>query len=243
MNVEHNTFSRNQFIHGCRAGLPIAFGYLPIAVAFGLLANSAGVPASVSILMSFLVFAGASQFVAINLLSLGTSFGEIILTTMILNLRHLLMSASLSQRIPQETPRKWLALIAFGITDETFTVASLREEAKLTPWFLIGLNLVSFSAWNLGTWVGVFFGATLPSSIQSAMGIALYTMFIGLLIPSVRQSFSILVIALTAAGVHSLLHWLPIFGGLSTGWNIIIATMIAALFGAMFYSEEVDHDA
>lgn len=239
MNSNHTTDPRSQFFNGCKAGLPIALGYLPIAVAFGLLANSAGVPASISMLMSLIVFAGASQFVSINLLSLGTSVGEIILTTLILNLRHLLMSASLSQRIPEGTPRKWLALIAFGITDETFTVASLREESKLTPWFLIGLNLISFSAWNVGTWVGVFFGAALPPSIQSAMGIALYTMFIGLLIPSVRKSFPVLVIALIAAGVHSLLHWLPFFAGLSTGWNIIIATMIAALLGAALYSEEV----
>ncbi|HBX23048.1 MAG TPA: branched-chain amino acid ABC transporter permease [Desulfotomaculum sp.] len=228
------------FYHGVTAGLPVALGYIPIAITFGLLANAAGVPNHVSIMMSLLVFAGASQFVGVSLLAAGVTHWEIVLTTFILNLRHFLMTASVSQRIRQGTSKKTLALTAFGVTDETFTVASLRREPELSPAFVLGLNMVAFSAWNIGTWIGVFLGAGLPASLQASMGIALYAMFIGLLIPSMRDSRAVLLISLLAAGIHSLLQWLPPLHGLSTGWTIIITTVLAATAGALFYPERSD---
>jgi len=228
------------FYNGVAAGLPVALGYIPIAITFGLLANAAGVPNHVSIMMSLLVFAGASQFVAVNLLAMGVTHWEIVLTTFILNLRHFLMTASVSRRIQRGTPKNIMALIAFGVTDETFTVASLRREAELSPAFALGLNLAAFSAWNAGTWAGIFLGAGLPASLQASMGIALYAMFIGLLVPSMRGSRQVLVISLLAAGIHSLLHWLPPLNGLPTGWSIIITTVLAAAAGAALFPERSD---
>lgn len=228
------------FLKGMAAGLPVALGYIPIAVTFGLLANAAGIPNHVSIMMSLLVFAGASQFVGVSLLAAGVTHWEIVLTTFILNLRHFLMTASISQRISRGTPKKTLALASFGVTDETFTVASLRREAELSPSFMLGLNLAAFGAWNIGTWIGVFLGAGLPASLQASMGIALYAMFIGLLVPSMRVSRAVLVISLLAAGIHSLLHWLPPLQGLSTGWSIIITTVLAAAAGALLFPERGD---
>ncbi|WP_051273412.1 AzlC family ABC transporter permease [Desulfotruncus alcoholivorax] len=222
------------FSAGIKAGIPIAVGYLPIAIAFGLLAQSAGVPNYITALMSLLIFAGASQFVGVNLLALGATTWEIVLTTFILNLRHFLMTASLSRRIKADTSKQWMALLAFGVTDETFTMASLRKEQQLDPGFIFGLNLLAFSAWNVGTWVGVFLGAGLPEMVQSSMGIALYAMFIGLLVPSVRESKTVLFISLLAVAVNSLLHWLPVFEGLSAGWAIIITTVAASAAGALF---------
>lgn len=228
------------FAAGVSAGLPVALGYIPIAITFGLLANAAGVPNHVSIAMSLLVFAGASQFVGVSLLAAGVTHWEILLTTFILNLRHFLMTASVSRRIEPGTPRRTMALAAFGVTDETFTVASLRQEAQLSPAFVLGLNLVAFSAWNVGTWLGVFLGAGLPASLQASMGIALYAMFIGLLVPSMRASRTVLIISLLAAGIHWLLHWLPPLQGLSTGWTIIITTVLAATAGALLFPERGD---
>ncbi|MBN6188309.1 AzlC family ABC transporter permease [Aneurinibacillus sp. BA2021] len=226
---------------GVRAGIPIAIGYIPIAIAFGLLAKSSGIPNYVSILMSLFVFAGASQFVGVNLLALGTAYGEIILTTFILNLRHFLMSAALSQRL-DAMPRTWGALLSFGVTDESFTVAALRKERKLTKEFLLGLNLTGFAAWNVGTWIGVFLAAGLPPMLQASMGIALYAMFIGLLIPSVRTSRAVCVVALSAMALHSLLYWVPAFASLSTGWRIIMATVAAAAVGAALFPDDVQKE-
>ncbi len=226
---------RLTFANGAAAGVPVAVGYLPIAVTFGLLAKSSGVPDYITIMMSFFIFAGASQFVGVNLLALGAAHWEIVFTTFIINLRHFLMTASLTRRVEEGTAKKWLALLSFGVTDETFTVASLRRERELSPAFLLGLNLIAFSAWNAGTWAGIFLGSGLPEAIQTSMGIALYAMFIGLLVPSMKKSRPVLVISLLAVGIHSFLQWFPLFEGLSAGWGIIITTILAAAAGAVIF--------
>lgn len=231
---EQESNNADTFKAGLTAGISIAIGYIPIAIAFGLLAKSTEMPNYATFLMSFIVFAGASQFVGVNLLALGVGYPGIILTTFILNSRHFLMSATLSQKVEQNTSKKWLSLISFGITDETFMVASLREE-KLSPSFLFGVNLIAFSSWNIGTWIGVFLGAGLPESVQSSMGIALYVMFIGLLIPSLKKSRPYLIITIIAILISSAIHWLPPFNSLSSGWSIIITAILAALIGAILF--------
>lgn len=231
------------FKEGLKAGIPIAVGYLPIAITFGLMTKAAGIPSYVGILMSLVLYAGASQFVGINLLVLGAASWEIVLTTFILNLRHFLMSASLSQSLQTNSKKSLLPLVSFGITDETFTVASLNSKDKLDAHYLLGLNIIAFSAWNIGTWCGLFLASGLPQSLKDSMGIALYAMFIGLLVPSVAKSKSVLVISLTAAATHALIKWIPIFEGISAGWSIIISTIIAAAVGTYFYPQEENQDA
>ncbi len=226
------------FVGGFRAGIPIAVGYVPIAIAFGLLAKASGIPDYVSVLMSMIVFAGASQFVGVKLITMGATAWEIVMTTFILNFRHFLMSSSLSQRIEQGVSKKLLSLLSFGITDETFAVASLCKEAKITPSYMLGLNLTAYTSWVAGTGAGVFLAGGLPQPLKASMGIALYSMFIGLLVPVCRDSNSVFAVALIAVGVHSLLRWVPALSGISTGWSIIIATIIAALAGAILYSPE-----
>lgn len=235
---KHHTF----FIKGAKAGTPIAIGYIPIGMAFGLLAKSTGLPGEIALMMSLIVFAGASQFVAVNLLAVGAASAEIILTTFIINLRHLLMTSSLAQRLPEGLSRKSMALLAYGVTDESFTVASLQDDKKIHPSFLLGLNLIGFVAWNIGTAAGLFLASGLPSSVQSSMGIALYAMFVGLLIPSMRKSRPVLITALLAAAIHSLLHWIPPFSGISTGWSIVIATILAAGTAGFLFPEGVENN-
>ncbi|HEX7057336.1 MAG TPA: AzlC family ABC transporter permease, partial [Bacilli bacterium] len=171
------------FLAGLKSGIVIALGYIPIAIAFGLLADASGISRQATVLMSLTVFAGASQFVGINMMALGAAGWEVVMTTFILNLRHFLMTASLSQKIETGIPRYVLCLIAFGVTDETFSMASLRKGGRLPAAFLLGLNLVAFAAWNFGTWLGLLAGANLPQALQSSLGISLYAMFIGLLVP------------------------------------------------------------
>jgi predicted branched-subunit amino acid permease len=124
------------------------------------------------------------------------------------------------------------------VTDESFTVAALRKERKLTKEFLFGLNMTAFASWNIGTWIGVFLAAGLPASVQASMGIALYAMFIGLLLPSMRASRPVFIVAMLAIVFHSVLHWVPLFAGLSTGWSIVLATVLAAGIGAVMFPEQ-----
>ena len=135
---------KKRFLEGVKVGAPVAVGYIPIAVAFGLLARSAAIPNEIIILMSLLIYAGASQFIGINLLVLGASYNEIVITTFILNLRHFLMTAALSQKIEAEISKKWRALLAFGVTDETFTIGVLQSDKKMSPYFILGLNSIAY---------------------------------------------------------------------------------------------------
>ncbi len=227
---------------GLKASVPIAVGYIPIAITFGLVAKSSGIPDHIALLMSFIVFAGASQFVGVNLIALGTNPWEIILTTFILNLRHFLMTASLSLRIDPSVSRTWRFLIAFGVTDETFTVASLQKDKTLSPFFITSLNMLAFLAWNAGTWAGIFLASGLPASLQASMGIALYAMFIGLLVPSLKESRPILLVVLISIAINSVLFWIPLSAGLSAGWRIILSTVLAALTAAMIFPAGIGGD-
>ena len=228
------------FIHGIQSGTPIAIGYIPIAIAFGLLAKSAGIANYLTVLMSVIVFAGASQFVAVKLIALGVASWEVIMTTFVLNLRHFLMTSSLAPRIAEGAPKGLLILLAFGVTDETFSVASLKKEKTLSPQFLLGLNCIAYISWVGGTCLGVFLASGLPQLLQSSMGIALYAMFIGLLVPSFRESKNIMFITLCAVIINTLLNWLPTFYTISTGWCIIISTIIAAAVGALLFPKGVN---
>ncbi|WP_215144334.1 AzlC family ABC transporter permease [Exiguobacterium qingdaonense] len=224
------------FRAGLRAGVPIAIGYIPIAIAFGLLAQSFNLPNAITLSMSFFIFAGASQFITIQLLMNGSMYWEIILTTFILNSRHFLMSASLSQRI-ETTSQKLLAAIAFGVTDETFSIASIRKETR-SGVFVFGLNTIAFLAWNVGTWMGVFLAFGLPDALQASMGIALYAMFIGLLVPSLTTR-PVFIVASAAIVIQAILHWgVSPFFPISDGIRIIVATITAAGIGAILFKEE-----
>ncbi len=233
---------KNHFITGLRAGIPISIGFIPIAIAFGLTAKSLNIPEYVPLLMSLIIFAGASQFIGITLLATGISHWEIIMTTFVLNFRHFLMTASLSQRLPEWTSRSLLAILSFGVTDESFSVASLQEDKKIHPSFILGLNFIAYASWNICTWIGVFLATGLPQSLQNSMGIALYSMFIGILVPSLKKSKSITIIVLLAIAISFFLWKIPLFSDMSTGWRIVITTIITSTIGAYFFPSVGEED-
>jgi 4-azaleucine resistance transporter AzlC len=212
------------FRQGVQAGVSIAIGYMPIALTFGLLAKTTGLTLAETVLMSVIVFAGASQYIALNLLSIGTGTFEIVLTTFILNIRHFLMSASLNEKAEPDLLWK-KALYAFGITDETFSVAAMKE-GSVTASYMFGLILISYGSWVVNSGIGHLVGASLPQSLQESMSVALYAMFIGLLVPSLKKQRKTIWLAGMAAVVNSLctlvLH-------ISKGWSIVIATLAAAI--------------
>jgi len=210
------------FLQGIQAGLTIAIGYMPIALAFGLLAKNTGISLLHTVGMSLFVFAGASQFMALGLLALGTGTVEIIFSTFIVNIRHMLMSMSINEKaVPESNLRKMV--YAFGITDEVFAVASTREGA-VGSHYLYGLSLMAYSSWVINSGIGYAAGSALPAAFQQGMSIALYAMFIGLLIPSVKKYRKALFLAVGAGLLNSLLVlFLPV------GWAIIGATLGAVL--------------
>lgn len=218
---EKNT---SEFKKGFQAGISIGVGYFPIALTFGLLAKGAGLTVSETMLMSLLVFAGASQYISLSLLSMGTGIFEIILTTFIVNIRHFLMSASLNEKNDED--RLFNKMIySFGITDETFSVAATKEGTVSTG-FMFGVISISYSSWVLSSGLGHLIGANLPQVLQDSMGVALYAMFIGLLVPSMKKSVKVVLLASLAAAFNSIFT----FGKLlAPGWAIVSSTLLAAV--------------
>jgi len=228
---------REDYFRGVRTAIPILFGYFPAAMTFGLIAKNMDIDLVHACLMSIMVYAGASQFMALNLIESGIATGEIVIATLLMNFRHFLMSASLSSKLQEGS--RFLPVIAFGITDETFAVASTREQ-KLSSGFLIGLESVVYSSWIAGTAVGHTLGRVLPHAIQRSLGIALYALFIAILVPAVKRSYRAAVIALLSAGCHVLLSEIRI---LSSGWNIIIAILFGAAVGSLFFNKSPEVDS
>jgi len=214
----------SEFKKGVQAGISIGIGYFPIAITFGLLAKTTGLTVGETVLMSLLVFAGASQYISLSLLTLGTGIFEIVLTTFIVNIRHFLMSASLNEKCEEDrTVTK--AAYAFGITDETFSVAALKE-GNVSTGFMFGVISVSYSSWVINSGLGHIVGGSLPQTLQESMSVALYAMFVGLLVPSMKKSTKVVFLAALAASFNTIFTITKV---LSTGWAIVLATILSAV--------------
>ncbi len=232
--VKDKSLSKERFLAGLKAGLPVAIGYVPIAVAFGVIARTLEIPAAIAILMSVFVFAGASQFVAIELIAAGIGGVSIILTTFFVNLRHLLMSATVAEKLPA-LPTRWLALLSFGITDESFSLLATSKIKTLSAFYVLGVILLPYLAWTSGTVLGVLIGGQMPSILESSMEIALYAMFLGIIVPEVKKSNPKLIVVSLALFLSSLLTWNP-FLVLAEGWRIILVTAISAFIAAKLFA-------
>ncbi|MGN1401451.1 MAG: AzlC family ABC transporter permease [Bacillus sp. (in: firmicutes)] len=216
--------SNRDFRKGILAGTSIAIGYAPVALTFGLLAKSAGLSFLMAVLMSLLVYAGAAQYMSLNLIGLGTGMFEIILTTCIVNIRHFLMSAALEEKVGEEkTGIK--AIYAFGVTDETFSVVATTKGTPTTG-YIMGVFSLAYFSWVFFTAAGYAFGAALPDPLQQSMSIALYAMFIGLLVPAVKGSMKALFLAMIAAAFSSIF---TVNGILPAGWAIVAATLLSSI--------------
>lgn len=232
----------NDFKNGVKHGIPICLGYIPVSFTFGLMAVSAGIPKWTAILISLTNLTSAGQFAGITLISAGTAYFELGLTVFIINLRYMLMSLSISQKIDRKINTLQRMLFSFGITDETYVVASLQPN-KLTSAYLFGLISMPIFGWNLGTILGVFISDLLPLTLQNAMGIALYGMFIALIVPPARKERKILVIIMIAVAIMCMFRYISIFSGISSGFRIIISSVVAAAAGAYFFPNKEDAES
>lgn len=216
-------------LSGMRQALPIVLGYVPVAFAFGVLARKTGMPATGAVCMSLMVFAGSAQLISVSLLAGGASPATVVLTTFVVNLRHLLMSAALAPAL-RRWPRALQALFAFQLTDETFALHVSRlpaapGDARPEPprAETLALNMTAQSAWVIGTIIGVF-GSELVADVRPlGLDYALPAMFIALLLPYCRKARRF-ALAAVLAGALSVLLALAGAGQ----WNVIIATVCSA---------------
>ncbi|ASK60898.1 branched-chain amino acid transporter AzlC [Virgibacillus phasianinus] len=213
---------------GIAVGFPIMLGYLPIAITYGVLAKQAGMTLTELTSMSIFVFAGASQFMAVNMVAAGAGVAEIIIATFVLNFRHFVMSLSFMNRL-RGIGLKWKVPLSLGLTDETFAMSSLHpEEAKKNKGalFYTALILTAYFSWIMGSFLGGVLGEIIPAKLSQSMGIALYAMFVGLLIPSVKKEKRVGIIAIFAMLINALFSQFT-----SEGWAIVCGTVIGAASG------------
>lgn len=225
------------FKYGLKRGLPIALGYVPVSFTFGLMAVSGGIPVWMTIFISLSNLTSAGQFAGTNLIIIGASYLEITLTTFIINIRYMLMSLSLTQRLDKSMSLSKRLLVGYGVTDEIFTVASM-EQGTLTFPYLLGLIIGPVLGWTTGTALGAVICAALPESLSSAMGIALYGMFIAIVLPVAKKSKSVTIIVAISVAVVCILRYTPFFQMVSSGFRVIIATIIGAGVGAILFPIE-----
>jgi len=218
-----------------KAAVPIFIGYIPAAVAFGILSKGTGITLLQCFLFSAVVFAGASQFIALNLLSTGMGPGGIILTTLLVNFRHFLMSASLSTRV-SAIARRFYFPMAFGVTDEVFSILSFRE-GELTKTYVFALELSAYSAWVGGTVAGYVLGSFLPEAVAASMGVALYALLLAILLPELKKSMRSLVLAVAAGVLNTILIRLEL---LPDGWTMIVCILVIATIGAFLVNGEAE---
>lgn len=226
-----------EFLSGCRRSLPIALGYFPVSFSFGVFVASSGLPLGLATLISITNLTSSGQFAGVSLMLVQASYMETALTLLMINARYFLMSLSLSQKIDQKMSTLERMVISFGITDETFSLASLEQQTLSFP-FMAGFILIPIIGWTSGTLAGETLTNLLPASLQSAMGLALYGMFLAIIIPASSKSRAIGEVVVLAAVLSTLMYVFPLFQGLSNGFQLIIATLLAALYGAWRYPVE-----
>ena len=219
------TIRKEMIRRGIADGLPIIIGYVPMGAAYAILARQAGMGFFPTVLMSLIVFAGASQFIAVGLLSGGATALEVVATTLFVNLRHILMSASLSPHY-REAPRGLIPFVAWGVTDETFAISIGRFiSGEADHRYGLALHYTAYASWVSGTVLGALAGALIPPALQNSLEFSLYAMFVGLVVLQLtdRIQFAVAAASAVMCGAFS-----TFMGGT---WNIITAAILGATLG------------
>jgi len=229
---ECNASARACFLSGLRAGVPIGLGYLSVSFAFGITAVSRGILSLIVMLISMTNLTSAGQLAGVELMVLGCSIGELLLSQCVINLRYALMGLSLAQKADPSVRLRDRFLIAFGITDEVFAV-SVSQPGLVGRYYLFGLIAAPYLGWSVGTLLGTIAGDLLPQSVLSALGIAIYGMFVAIVIPPAKKSRAIAAVLAIAVGLSCAFRYLPYLKEVSSGFVIIVCALAAAVIGAL----------
>ena len=230
------------FTKGLRDGLPIALGYVSVSFAFGMMAVQGGLSIWQAVLISLTNVTSAGQFAGLNLMLAGAPLLEMGLTQLVINIRYALMSLSLSQKLDGTMTLPHRMLFAFCNTDEVFAVASGQPQ-RVGRRYLYGLTALPYLGWALGTLLGAAAGTLLPEGIRTALGVAIYGMFLAIIIPPARKLASVRAVVACAVGLSSAMRYLPLLREVSSGFAIILCAVAASALGAWFFPvKEVEEE-
>ena len=217
----------NSFAKGIHNGLPICFGYLSVAFAFGIFSIANGLTVPEAVLMSMTNVTSAGQLAAVPIIAGGGTLIELAVSQLVINLRYALMSVSLSQKLGGSVRMIDRFVIAFVNTDEVFAVASSQNGA-VGKKYLYGLILTPFLGWTLGTLLGAVAGNLLPSVVISALGVAIYAMFVAIVFPKAKKHRPTAICVLIAIALSCAFRYIPVLQTVPSGFSVIICAVIAA---------------
>lgn len=228
---------KSLYLRGIKDGFPIFLGYFAVSFTLGIVAVKSGLLPLQAVLMSATNFTSAGQFAALGVIRAAESYIAMALTQLVINLRYSLMSSSLSQKFDTKMPMIHRFFISFGNTDEVFAVFSAYE-GKLPPIYCYGVLSSALPGWVLGTLLGGYSGNILPAKILGAMGIALFAMFIAIIVPPARKNRFIAVIVLIAMAFSAIIYYTPYLNKIPSGFRVIILTVLISGFASFVHPIE-----
>lgn len=225
---------------GLRDGVPIALGYLAVSFSLGIAARKVGLDAVQGFFASLFNNASAGEYAGFAVIGAGGSLLEMAVVMLVANARYLLMSCSMAQRFSPDTPIIHRVLVGFDLTDELFGIAVARP-GEVDPYYSYGAMVVALPGWAFGGMAGVIAGSVLPERVVSALSVALFGMFLAIIIPPSRKSRVVAGLVLASFVTSALFAWAPLLSGLSEGVRTIILTVaLSALAAALFPVDEKD---
>ena len=224
---------------GLRDGIPIALGYFAVSFAFGILAVDSGCTVLEAVLISFTNLTSAVQFAGLTVIAQAGTLLEMAVTQLVINSRYMLMSIAMSQKVDADFHGIWRWLLGYGITDEIFA-AAIQTDGTIKRSYFGSLIILPVIGWTAGTFLGAFLGNILPVMLTNALGVALYGMFIAVVVPKAREDFHVLFAVLIAVVISVALKYIPVFSFISGGFGISICAVAASAVGALVFPVKED---
>ena len=232
---------KEKFLKGIKDGIPIGLGYLSVSFAFGIFAVESGLTIWQTLLISMLNVTSAGQLAGVPIITGGGTLIEMAVSQLVINARYALMSVSLSQKLSKSVSLADRFLISFVNTDEVFAVAS-GKKGLVGKSYLYGLITTPYFGWSLGTLIGAAAGNILPASVISALGIAIYGMFVAIVMPVVKENNKTLTCVITAIMLSCLFYYIPYLKQIPSGFTIIICAVLASVLFAVIAPIEQEEE-
>ena len=231
--------NRKWYAKGIKDGIPIALGYFAVSFALGITAREAGITPLQAGCMSAVMLASAGQFAAINVIAAADTLIQMAITTLVINLRYILMSSAMSQKLDKKMSFIHRLILPCFVTDEIFGIAT-NVEGRLNPFYNYGAATVAVPGWTIGTILGAAVGSILPERVEMALGVALYGMFLAIIIPGARKNKVLAVLVTVSMVLSFLFAELPVVSEISSSMRIIILTEAISAIAAFLKPIDVE---
>lgn len=223
----------NNYTRGLKAGIPIALGYLSVSFTFGIIAISYGLSWWQALIISMTTVTSAGQFAGIGIMLHPGQYFQMLISQITINIRYSFMSISVGQKADERFTGLSRWILGFMMTDEIFAVATREESVSRS--FFAGLATLPYLGWSVGTLLGAILGSILPDRLMSALSLAIYGMFVAIVVPEMKKTRPVLIVVVLAMLLSCAFHYIPFLSSISSGITITIVAISAAVVGAILF--------